>query len=74
MLIRASTRLASARLATVSVKRRYGKFDDFEKNVMSREAKKKQREEEERKEERKEHTGRTGEFGGHSEKTRQARD
>ena len=50
MIVGASTRLARARRATVSVKRRYGKFDDFEKNVMSREAKKKQREEEERKE------------------------
>ena len=42
--LRASTRRVSV------VPRRYGKFDDFEKNVMSREAKKKQREEEERKE------------------------
>ena len=50
MAVRASTRLASARLATVSIERRYGKFDDFEKNAMSREAKKQQREEEERKE------------------------
>ena len=50
MFIRASTRLARARLVTVSIKRRYGKFDDFEKNAMSREAKKQQREEEERKE------------------------